>query len=420
MPYIDLLHPSEAVSIWYTSSSRLGTVNSLLPDKPTIVMLHPLYLNSSWLWCQMDDPRLNSSYNIIAFDTRTSGKSMSTPSGMYDTWVQAADLALCFQYLHLPPVHLVGIETVSVSCAQRFAILFPDMVLSLTLINVPPPTELKTNLYMLDELIQLYSYAEDLDTYEHAAKELSTFFAGPGCEGDLLDDLIGFWEQSYPPSRRSLTMQNLNLIKNASFLPRLLFRTPLPRRMLEAINSPVLIIQSESSQIYPLEHAQALADNFKSAGKDARLFVVKGIAGYLTIMNPSIVNQTLLKFLGRLPRVRSDIKPPSVPVAQRMREALDTLAELTGDPSFSEKDAMCSLNFSCVSPEICKIQVKSRESYAKDAAQAFSPLQPNGRPIRKYSEGRKDHWFVSESNGLSYAGKFLLPTLRGTLLGLHE
>ena len=76
------------------------------------------------------------------------------------------------------------------------------MVLSLTLINVPPPTEyessaytyrepsadqhlfggvhrLKTNLYMLDELIQMYGYAEDLDTYEHAAKELSTFFAGP-------------------------------------------------------------------------------------------------------------------------------------------------------------------------------------------------------------------------------------------------
>ena len=38
---------------------------------------------------------------------------------------------------------------------------------------------LKNNLYILDELIQLYSYAEDLDTYEHAAKELSTFLAGP-------------------------------------------------------------------------------------------------------------------------------------------------------------------------------------------------------------------------------------------------
>jgi hypothetical protein len=185
MPYIDLLHPSDVVSIWYSSSSRLGTVNSLKADKPTIVMLHPLYLNSSWLWGQLDDPRLNGAFNIIAFDTRTSGKSMSAPSGMYDTWVQAADLALCFQvskrhlilryfrglilyrsrepeqYLHLPPVHLVGIETVSINCAQRFAILygshlspfslfrrinpipnrFPEMVLSLTLINVPPPTE---------------------------------------------------------------------------------------------------------------------------------------------------------------------------------------------------------------------------------------------------------------------------------------
>lgn len=105
-------------------------------------------------------------------------------------------------------------------------------------------------------------------------------------------------------------------------------------------------------------------------------------AGYLTVMNPSIVNQTLYKFLNRLPRVRTEIKPPSVSVPQRMRQALDTLAELTGDLLFSEKDAMCSLSFSCVSPEICRIQVKSRESYAKDAAFAFSPLQSNGRPIR--------------------------------------
>ena len=65
-----------------------------------------------------------------------------------------------------------------------------------------------------------------------------------------------------------------------------------------------------------------------------------------------------------------------------MREALNLLAELTGDASLSGKDAMCPLNFSCVSPEICNIQVKSRESYAKNAASAFSALQSNGRPIR--------------------------------------
>lgn len=105
-------------------------------------------------------------------------------------------------------------------------------------------------------------------------------------------------------------------------------------------------------------------------------------AGYLTVMNPSIVNQTLVKFLNRLPRARSEIKPPPVSVPQRMREALDTLAELTGDSSLSGKDAMCPLNFSCAPPDICKSQAKSRETYAKDAAHAFSPLRSNGKPIR--------------------------------------
>ena len=32
------------------------------------------------------------------------------------------------------------------------------------------------------------------------------------------DQLIGFWAQSYPPARRSLTVQNLNLIRNVGSL----------------------------------------------------------------------------------------------------------------------------------------------------------------------------------------------------------
>ena len=39
---------------------------------------------------------------------------------------------------------------------------------------------------------------------------------------------------------------------------------------------------------------------------------------------------------------------------------------------------------------------------------------------RKYSEGRKDHWFVSDSNGLSYASKFSFHTPRGVSSGPHE
>lgn len=60
-------------------------------------MLHPMFLGSSWFRYQMDDFRLMATFNMIAFDSRTSGKSISKPSGLYDTSVQAADLAYCLQ-----------------------------------------------------------------------------------------------------------------------------------------------------------------------------------------------------------------------------------------------------------------------------------------------------------------------------------
>jgi len=141
MPYIDLVHSDDCASIWYETNTHLGNVNSFDQNKPTLVMLHPMFLSSPWFRYQMDDFRLMSTFNMIAFDTRTSGKSISKPSPLYDTSVQAADLAYCLQYLHLSAVHVLAAETLSVNCALRFAALFPDMVLSLTLVNVPPPTE---------------------------------------------------------------------------------------------------------------------------------------------------------------------------------------------------------------------------------------------------------------------------------------
>jgi hypothetical protein len=120
-----------------------------------------------------------------------------------------------------------------------------------------------------------------------------------------------------------------------------------------------------------------------------------------------------------------------------MKAALATLIEFTGEKSHISREQISSLSFSCVTPEVLKNQIESRQLYAKGAADAFSPLKPNGRPIRyvapvlfflcvrvrscacllapsadiydsKYSEGRRDHWFHSEENGLSVAGQLHL------------
>lgn len=175
MPYIDFVSKDDYVSLWYRTNTLYSNVGSFDRAKPTIIMLHPLFLDSTWLDRQFNDPRMDL-YNIIAFDMRVCGKSRCRPSALHDSWVDAADIAYAhhvsrvtiryspevtnnnFQALHLPSCHIFAVENLSVNCALRFAILyvvpvrrsifslliftrFPELCQSLTLCNVPPPTE---------------------------------------------------------------------------------------------------------------------------------------------------------------------------------------------------------------------------------------------------------------------------------------
>lgn len=97
MPYVDLYSKEDYASIYYMTSSTFNNVGGFDPEKPTIMILHPMFLDTAWLDCQFGDPRLYRNYNLIAFDMRTVGRSTCQPSGKHDSWVDAADLALCHQ-----------------------------------------------------------------------------------------------------------------------------------------------------------------------------------------------------------------------------------------------------------------------------------------------------------------------------------
>ena len=142
MPFVDISTKTDYASIHYMTNTPLSTVSGFDPDKPSIILLHPFLLDSSWLNSQFEDGRLYQHYNLIAFDRRSSGKSKCRPSGRHDSWVDAADLALChhvcpsgtlinmpihlsvMQALQLPPCHILALECVAVHCALRFAILY--------------------------------------------------------------------------------------------------------------------------------------------------------------------------------------------------------------------------------------------------------------------------------------------------------
>lgn len=93
MPYVDIARGDDYVSLWYVTNSPTGHVGGFDPARPTVIMLHPFFLDSSWCDAQFGDPRLSAHYNLIAFDARAAGKTVSRPSGLQDAWTDAADLA---------------------------------------------------------------------------------------------------------------------------------------------------------------------------------------------------------------------------------------------------------------------------------------------------------------------------------------
>jgi pimeloyl-ACP methyl ester carboxylesterase len=122
MPYVDIVSKDDHVSLWYRTNTYNNNVGIFDPAKPTLVLLHPGALDSSWMQPQAEDPRLHNSYNMIMFDMRITGQSESRYTGKYDFWVAAADLAHAFYHLRLPPSHIFA-PGFAVNTALRLAAL---------------------------------------------------------------------------------------------------------------------------------------------------------------------------------------------------------------------------------------------------------------------------------------------------------
>lgn len=111
------------------------------------------------------------------------------------------------------------------------------------------------------------------------------------------------------------------------------------------------------------------------SGAKACMSIISGSA--------SLVNRVFTAFLSQLPRTRSDLRRPAIPALERTRLALQTLAELVGDPSIAHRNPRSLLSFSCVTPEVAKSQQESLKFYAKDIDKTYCPLGRDGRPIRR-------------------------------------
>jgi pimeloyl-ACP methyl ester carboxylesterase len=139
MPHIEF--PQDGVSLWYKTNLPNDDISRIDRAKPTIILIHGIFMSSEFLLYQFDDPVLGSNYNLIAFDQLSCGNTTNPMHGQHDFWVEAALLGLAHERLKLPPCHLVVCQEIAMNVELSFAILFPEKCLSLTIFTVAEPVE---------------------------------------------------------------------------------------------------------------------------------------------------------------------------------------------------------------------------------------------------------------------------------------
>ncbi|KAG6833621.1 hypothetical protein H0H87_004248 [Tephrocybe sp. NHM501043] len=65
-----------------------------------------------------------------------------------------------------------------------------------------------------DELMHNWRHAEDLETFEHVAKESVAALVGKKCDPDLQDDLIAYWQTAMPPARMLRVAETQGILMN--------------------------------------------------------------------------------------------------------------------------------------------------------------------------------------------------------------
>ena len=95
----------------------------------------------------------------------------------------------------------------------------------------------------------------------------------------------------------------------------------------------------------------------------------------------SIANRVFASFLSRLPPARSDPLPPH---PTRLDDALQRLSGIVNDPGIRSREACSSMAFSCAPPGVVRRRMQIYARAATGHRCAFSPLDNNGRPKRKY------------------------------------
>ena len=255
-------------------AGNLNTYYELEGEGETLVFIHGLGSSSvDWFF---QSEFFSQKYQVLTYDVRGHGKS-EKPAGVYSVSLFASDLANLLKKLAIKDAHIVGLS-MGGWIGFQFAIDFPEMVRTLTIVNSwanMRPKNLKDYLRYFQRtlLFQLLSMRKIGEVVG------ARLFIKPEQE-EILQDFIEKWAQNDKSSYM------------ASFKAGIKWSV---EDRLSEILCPVLVVAADEDYTPP-EEKQVYVDKIPNA----RLAIIEDSRHATPVERPDEFNQVVDAFLGEV------------------------------------------------------------------------------------------------------------------------
>ncbi|KAK4686930.1 hypothetical protein P7C73_g3178, partial [Tremellales sp. Uapishka_1] len=298
---IDL--PTRDVSLYVRISAPGNrTADAINVNFPTILLLHPIWVDGFFFYPQCDDPLFHENYNLVCIDLRGHGASECRSNERpFDFWACAEDVHAVVERLGVFDFHLVGCSTGSVA-ALKYTSRHAARVKSLTLVSLPPREEVAdielAYKELHDTLIEAVTHEdeEDLDRLTLATFSFGVSAFSNDAIRELRAEYMGLARQRFKK----------DTIKETAYwiLNPMMKRVPWTREDVESISCPVLILQGTADEFCHLEDNRILGSwindrQYASLGERPRAVVeeIPNVPHWMTLTSPNIVNPIIYNFI---------------------------------------------------------------------------------------------------------------------------
>ncbi len=194
----------------------------MMGEGPTLVMIHGLLLGNMATWYFGAATQMALTHQVLLYDLRGHGLSEQSSSG-YDLSTMVGDLRALLDAHDLNNVALIG-HSYGALIALRFALLYPERVSKLVLVEGPLPPSRGLQ-------IEEFTAQTPVDRLKALPEQLQTMLSGKGRQSKKLLDRLQF------------------LLTETDLLPKLKVEPDVDDEQLRQLPQATLLVYGRKSQL---------------------------------------------------------------------------------------------------------------------------------------------------------------------------